>query len=391
MALKKKLADLHDRIDMMAELNRLNHTTSVSVWRDKPVIPLSKWLPIQQYSFKQALAFFPDGYADFNDNQLFSAQASGEFNSTEFEVWRTDHFAFLEHKGNRVCGRQLCTGCLLNPSKDPFGLRKIISNVLSSQRSLQQTNAGNSSSGIRDLTPDVDILLNKKPRNVKAEVPYPCKVVNRFECPYRKAGVGYDDEKLVEIGTKLNAIEDALFFASERIDTENIGYMDRYEVDFDKDIVKYGLGDPLTGKIVDLPTFKAVTIRGIQDIYNVLTSPELLDKVLFQYFASEVPNVHLKHHRSALIALVASFKDKIKTQDLYDGFGGTLEDSEERNERIQERAERLAWPSAQCCICKNDLCQIKCSNCNVYMCKNDWQEHMEEKHEAMAQRYLSLF
>ena len=118
-----------------------------------------------------------------------------------------------------------------------------------------------------------------------------------------------------------------------------------------------------------------------------LPIPELLDKLLDQYLSHEKPESNLKSVRSKLIKFVINCSDSIRVESLRDAKGRTLEDSEEEYNHMRQRFALIAWPSAKCFACNTDICQVHCANCNVYMCKNHWWEHMLHIHPAMAKKY----
>jgi hypothetical protein len=371
---KKKLDDLHDKVDNLSEVKKLAKSQT---WRGKPIIPLDRWELMLRTNARQALECIPDGYTEITSKKLFNLKMNDEINQTQIEIWREDFSSYLEHIGNRIRGRELCNGCLLYKADDPFGLRKIFADALNSENSIEVIQ-----SSMEKMDTDI---LPRKHHDVNEF--YPCPVRNRFDCPYKSSKTSYNDEGLISLGKKLDSVEAALFFALELTNEIEEEEKSRYKVDFDKDIVSIGPDFDMIDTIKDLPIPKQITVCQIAEIYQVLTNPDFLEKLLSQYFAYENPDYNLKHIRKELVKCVMKYKDKIKIEELRDGYGGIYEDSEEELKRIKKRAEYLAWPSAKCCICTSNICEIKCTSCNLYICKKHWRDHMEQKHPTTAIKY----
>ena len=162
-------------------------------------------------------------------------------------------------------------------------------------------------------------------------------------------------------------------------------------MDFDNDAVEIISMHPYTGTIKDLPIPKAINVTRITEIFNSLKNPELLNKLLDQYLSHEKPQSNLNTSKDRLVKFVMGYRDKIKMEDLCDAQGLTLEDSEQEYRSIKEISRFNAWPSAKCFVCNTDICQIHCSKCNVFMCRNHWREHMVQRHPALVKKYPPEF
>ena len=116
---------------------------------------------------------------------------------------------------------------------------------------------------------------------------YPCKVLNRFVCPYDKKIVaeGEDmarDKNQIE---KLNV--DYLFYLSELAFAVELALAKAQEED------------------------SVFRIRSAADAYEVLTNKETLEKVLHQGLKEE----HMRY-KDRIVELFTNIKDRIKVEDL---------------------------------------------------------------------------
>jgi hypothetical protein len=147
-----------------------------------------------------------------------------------------------------------------------------------------------------------------------------------------------------------------------------------YEADFEAGKVKeiyanyhgdpYSLSTeyPLEEKLSQVKRLSQVPIRNIQDVYNVLTDRETLNKVLEQ----GLDNEEYQRHRDELVTLFIDLKDKVKIDDLI----------------LYEPIFTFNIEKSKCSICQEfaNIHCINCSNNNVWLCLNHWMQHKTEYH-----------
>ena len=116
---------------------------------------------------------------------------------------------------------------------------------------------------------------------------YPCKVLNRFVCPYDKKIAAEGEDMVSDNGQieKLNV--DHLFYLSELAFAVELALAKAQEED------------------------SVFRIRSTEDIYHVLTDKETLEKVLHQGLKEE----H-KQYKDKILELFTNMKDRIKAEDL---------------------------------------------------------------------------
>jgi hypothetical protein len=370
-------------------LRLLGTGTPLLHWRGRLVIPVSEWEKTFRADPRQAVEYIPEGFTDlYQDPDL--AIILIKLNKTELEVWKEDYLAYLEQTGNPVRGRELCGGCVLKPAPDRFGLRRIIIDGLVAsacgeehQSKEPQKTLPTDSDDINKVEPCID---NATDESLKYHA-RPCQVLNRFKCPYKSQTGALNDTDLIELGDYIDVVEAALGFASELVrSSEMLALHDQYTIDFEQGDISSALRTSFKVAIVDLPPPRTTTANSIADIHAALTTPEILDGILDQYFLHDYGS-SLKHERREIVEFVMRHKHKIRMQDLLDGVGGTLEDSDEQLRRLKDTLLVTAWKGEKCCICDSDICHIKCENCSLFMCNNHWHRHMEEKHPTAAARY----
>src|SRR5437867_4144441 len=184
---KKKLQDLHNRIDIITELRKLSNGTPTK-WRGKLVIPVAKWESMFSGNMRRALEYIPNGYTNYYEKDGLIKHIFESLNPVELQIWKEGYLAFLEHVANPVRGRILCQGCLLQPSDDTFGLRKIIANALITSGQLKKLGIKSSQS----QSGDGPVTDSDHDHDHGGGV-QPCAIHNRFKCPYRSAGPTSND------------------------------------------------------------------------------------------------------------------------------------------------------------------------------------------------------
>jgi len=367
---KKNLQDLNNRIDIITELQSLNG--SLIKWKGRLVIPVEKWDSLFSGNMRQALQYIPSGYTNiFEKTELFPRILEG-LDSTEFEVWKEDYYAYLENIGDRVRGRKLCKGCLLEPTADTFLLRRILVRELIETGELRQPEEGNAKS-------------NENHKETTQKQSPACMIHDRFNCPFRGSD-HYNDDKLIDLGKTVNILESALSFAAE----DGNLYDEPLDVDFQKEIVIIASQPSSPDHIKDLPTPRTVNVDRVVDVQRALADPDVLRNVLEQYLSNEMPHLNKKSFKDEIVSLLMKYKHKFRLEDLCDADGLSQEDSEDAYNRYIEGSKSRYWASGKCFNCGTSECQIRCSNCIIFMCLNHWQEHMSQKHPKTALRYYSL-
>jgi len=187
-----------------------------------------------------------------------------EVGNDQNRKWYPDYLDLMEYKRNPNYGKSRCFCCLLSPDRNDsifIGINRLVTK------------------GFEE---------NKSKNN---PIPYPCHVVNRFECPCEKGKVSkikFDVEDLVELANVAFAVEVALAVA--RKDSS------------------------------------AVQIKNKEDLYRALTNREMLYMILEQGYdyvldkrtsddTSRFKQLQ-KDNRDKIIDYFMNIKDKIKLEEL---------------------------------------------------------------------------
>jgi hypothetical protein len=193
---------------------------------------LDQWFQIKEnYTLKAALQYFPNGFPSFGFQYILD-NIENQTLKQEAEQWYSDFLKLMEYSKNAKYGRTQCFHCLLSPDREEaaifIGMNKVISRALDT----------NGVSG------------------------YPCKVLNRFACPYDKKIV-VDEEGITRDGiTKRPDVND-LFYLSEMAFTVELALAKAQEED------------------------SVFRIKSAEDVYQVLINKEALEKVLQQGLKEE--------------------------------------------------------------------------------------------------------
>jgi hypothetical protein len=158
----------------------------------------------------------------------------------------------MEYSKNTEYGKAICHRCLISPDREEavifIGMNKVIS---------------------RDLDRNGTSI-------------YPCKVLNRFACPYDKQSINYTKD-----GNIKKPDVEYLFHLSE---------------------IAFAIELALAKAKEEDSVFR---IRTAKDMYNVLIDKETLEKVLQQGLKEE----HMQH-KDSIIEFFLKMKDKIRIEDL---------------------------------------------------------------------------
>ena len=167
----------------------------------------------------------------------------------------------LEYRKSPEYGKWKCCRCLLSPDREEaaifIGMNKVISRAL-------------------DITTDDSSI-------------YPCKILNRFACPYDKkmiAGSKEGEGLSGDIVTKKPDV-DFLFYLSELAFAVELALAKAQEED------------------------SVFRIRSAADAYHALTNMETLEMVLQQGLKEE----HMQY-KDRIVELFTNIKDRVKVEDL---------------------------------------------------------------------------
>ena len=225
-------------------------------WKGKRIVLLDRWYQIKEdYGLKAAFQYFPNNFQygfpclfDNIENQKLKEEA---------DRWYSDFTNLMQYSKNTEYGKTECFRCLLSPDREEaaifIGINKVIS---------------------RALDTDGDSV-------------YPCKVLNRFVCPYDKK-IAAEEE---DVARDKNQIEkpnvDYLFYLSELAFAVELALARAQEED------------------------SVFRIRSAADVYEALTNKETLEKVLHQGLKEE----HIQY-KDKIVELFTNMKDRIKAEDL---------------------------------------------------------------------------
>lgn len=147
-------------------------------WKGKSIVRLDQWFQIKEkYSLKAALQYFPNDFPRFG----FPFHIDGiedQILRLEADQWRSDFLKLMEYGKNAEYGKTKCFRCLISTDREEaaifIGINKVISRFLD--------------------TDGVSI--------------YPCKILNRFACPYDKNMIvgGEEEEEIIALPKSLMSI-----------------------------------------------------------------------------------------------------------------------------------------------------------------------------------------
>jgi hypothetical protein len=171
----------------------------------------------------------------------------------EANQWYSDYVKLMEYSKNTEYGKTICYRCLISPDREEaaifIGMNKVISRALDAD--------------------DVSI--------------YPCKILNRFACPYDKKIT----KDIVENGITNKPDVDYLFHLSELAFAVELALAKAQEED------------------------SVFRIKSVKDVYRVLTDEETLEIVL-----EEGLKVEHKQQKDKILEFLLDMKDRIKVEDL---------------------------------------------------------------------------
>jgi hypothetical protein len=353
-----------------------NNSDGIKYWKGRKIIPLDKWLKItkantisrrESYNVKEGLQYFPDDYFAW----MFPLGIPEDLKE-EANKWYSDYIELMEHRRNPRIGRTKCFHCLLSPDAEDsalfIGINKVIARALEDGNSYDTSkkdtgDSCNNSSFFSSISTGTSI--------------YPCKVLNRYACPYDnkggkiKAGANLDVDGLFALYDLAFQVELAFCHAYSMSKSNETIYEADFEAGKVKEIYANYRGDPfsfsteypLEEKLSKgVKRLSKVPIRNVKDVYNALTDRETLNKVLEQGLDDE----EYQRHRDELVNLFMGLKekDKIKIEDL----------------TLYEPIFTSNRQKSKCSICQ-EFANIHCINCgNVWLCVDHWKQHKIDYH-----------
>jgi hypothetical protein len=357
--LDRSVSNLSQRLDRLYPDSSSNSNDGINYWKGRKIIPLDKWLKItkantissrEDYNVKEGLRYFPDDYFEW----MFPLGGIPEDLKEEANKWYLDYIELMEYRRNSHYGRIKCFRCLLSPSREEaalfIGINKVIARAID-----------------REENTDNNISI------------YPCKILNRFECPYEKKNCKKENQKEdspsdVDILFNLSEVAFQVELAFAQAYSMSKSNETIYEADFEackvKEIHANYHGDPysfsteypLEEKLSkEVKRLSKVPIRNVRDVYNTLTDRDTFDKLLQQGLDEEY-----QRYRDEIVNLFMSLKekDKIKIEDL----------------TIYEPIFTSNIQKSKCSICQ-EFANIHCMNCsNVWLCADHWKQHDVDKH-----------
>ncbi len=315
---------------------------------------------------KEALQHFPNDYM----RMPFPLGVQENFEE-DANKWYSDYLELMEYRKNPGHGRTKCFRCLLSPDMEESALFVGINKVIA--RALEDGNSYNTSK--KDTNNSCNNNDSSSSTFTRTSI-YPCKVLNRYACPYdNKGGKIKADTNIDVYGLfALNNIAFQVELAFSHAYSMSKSNETIYEVDFEAGKVKeiyanyrgepysFSTEYPLEEKLCQVKKLSKVPIRNIQDVYNALTNRETLDRLLDQGLDDE----EYQRHRDELVNLFMGLKDKIKKEDLI----------------IYEPIFTSNIQKGKCFICQEfaNIHCINCSNNNIWLCVDHWKQHNVDKH-----------
>jgi hypothetical protein len=258
LKLKRSINNLAKKLDSLDDLiTTSDNKTGLRYWRDKPIIPIDEWITIRDTPY--ALDYFPDGFDQgwtyIRRNQLEKEKEQEE----DEKKWNSDFIELMEYTKNPNYGEIKCFHCLLSPAGDDpifIGIKRLAAKGLTD--------------GEQDL------------------LQYPCKVVNRFQCPYER--------------------NNAKRAVNSTIDVEDLFRLERMAFAIE---ISLGIAEKEDSRI---------RVRNKRELFNALTDKDMLTKILEQALeASEASGdirVYLTENQDNILNHFMKLKDKVDAEEL---------------------------------------------------------------------------
>ena len=254
--LQKIIAEKNKEIDRQSKFYDTNY-----YWKGRKVVSLNEWLKIKNnYGLNTALKYLPNNFP----RSGFTFILYGIKDQTlmqEAEHWCSDFERLMEYSRNAEYGKTKCFRCLISTDREEAGIFIGINKVISSAL---DTNTDDSSI-------------------------YPCKILNRFACPYDKKMIAGSEE-----GEGLSGN-----IVTKKPDVDFLFYLSELAFAVELALAKAQEGDSV------------FRIRSAADAYEALTNKEILEKVLQRGLKEE----HIQY-KDRIMELLTNLKDRIKVEDL---------------------------------------------------------------------------
>jgi hypothetical protein len=153
--LERSIGNIAKRLDRIDPLKN-DRENGLNYWKGKPIISLEEW--IQLKDTPRAVNYLPD---DFHIPSTFIPEPELQHKDEDTKRWYSDYLELMNYTKNENYGRAKCFHCLLDPGgNDPIfiGINRLVSKAL------------------------------------KPKPEYPCRVANRFHCPYEKENNSKDKQ-----------------------------------------------------------------------------------------------------------------------------------------------------------------------------------------------------
>jgi hypothetical protein len=256
LKLERSIANLAKKFDRLDPVLSSVIKSVLNSWKGRPIVPIDEWIKIRNTPY--AIDYFPDDF-----NQILTCIPENELEKgkehEDVKKWNSDFIELMEYTRNSNYGKVKCIHCLLSPHRDDpifTGIDRLVAK------------------GLTDGDQD--------------PLHYPCKVVNRFQCPYernnnikRAVNSTFDVEDLFELEKMAFAVEISLAIAGKED--------------------------------------SRIRVRDKEELFNALTDKGMLTKVIEQASeaeASEDIRTYLAENRDNILDYFMKLKDKIDIEEL---------------------------------------------------------------------------
>ena len=214
----------------------------------------------KNYDLNTALQYFPNDLPR-SGLTLILYGIEDQTLKQEADQWGLDFIKLLEYRKSPEYGKWKCCRCLLSKDREEAGIFIGINKVIS--KALDTT------------TDDTSI--------------YPCKILNRFACPY--------DKKMIVCNEKEEGLSGDI--VTEKPDVDFLFYLSELAFAVELALAKAQEEDSM------------FRIRSAADAYQALTNRETLEMVLQQGLKEE----HMQY-KDSIVDILTNMKDKIRMEDL---------------------------------------------------------------------------
>jgi hypothetical protein len=257
LKLNRSINNLAKRLDKFDPVFPSSNKTGLNYWKGKAIIPFADWMRIKDTQY--ALQYFPD---DFDEMWTCISQEELErgLKREDAKIWNSDYLELMEYSKNANYGKLKCFHCLLSPDgNDPIfiGINRLVAK------------------GLNNGT-----LQGER-------IHYPCLVVNRFQCPFkRNAASGIDIPFNVDDLFRLHKLAFAAEISLAKARKDN----------------------------------SEIMIKNKEELLHALTNKETFGKILDQGAeASEVSEYiknYLRENRTYILDYFMRIKDLVNAEEL---------------------------------------------------------------------------